>query len=442
MTTRRETGHLLRRAGFGARPADFDTYAPLSWSQAVERLLNVEATLDTLPADPTSTQEMPDSDEMRLSPMDVVGWWLDRMVRTERPLEEKLTFFWRDHFATALSKVPPLFMAEQNQLLRRLSLGNFGTLLRAVATDPAMLIFLDGHTSAAGNANENYARELMELHTLGQGNYTEQDIKEAARALTGWVVRPRFHTSLFVDRRHDSSTKQIFGNRGAFDLDGVIDLVLAHPAMPPFIAGKMTCYFIQDGVSQGFVDDLAAGFTAADLEIRPLLRAILNSDEFREGAYRAQIKSPTDFVVGAVRSLAVEVDPRLLMRAVHDQGQVPMNPPDPSGWPSGEEWINANTSLLRSNLAFQLSRMPGNGRHRASVAFNPLLLLERSGASDADALIQTFVDLLLEGEIDADDRAVLREYVDATGTNSTEAMERAARGVVYFLLASPAYALA
>ena len=442
MTTRRETGHLLRRAGFGARPADFDTFAPLSWSQAVERLLNVEATPDTLSADPTPTQAIPDSDELRLSPVDVVGWWMDRMVRTERPLEEKLTFFWHDHFATAVSKVPPPFMAEQNQLLRRLGLGNFGTLLRAVAIDPAMLIFLDGHTSAAGNANENYARELMELHTLGQGNYTEQDIKEAARALTGWVVRPRLHTSLFVDRRHDAGAKEVFGNRGAFDLDGVMDLVLAHPAMPPFIAGKMARYFIQDDVSQGFVDDLAVCFSAANFEIQPLLRAILNSDEFREGAYRVQIKNPTDFVVGAVRALEVEVDPRLLLRAVNDQGQLPLNPPDPAGWPSGEAWINANTSLLRSNLAFQLSSLPGNGRRRAPVTFNPLSLLERSGASDADALVQTFVDVLLEGEIDADDRAVLREYVDATGTNSTAAWERAACGVVYLLLASPAYALA
>ena len=273
MTTHRETGHLLRRAGFGPRPADFAAFAPLTWQDAVDRLIDYAAVPDRLPADPTPTRHVPDSDELRLSPLDVMTWWLDRMVRSERPLEEKLTLFWHDHFATSIAKAPPALMLVQNRTLRRLALGNFRDLLLAVTTDPAMLLYLDGHTNAAGNPNENHARELFELHTLGQGAYTETDIKEAARALTGWVVRGRRHDAAvaarFVPRRHDGGTKRIFGRQGAWRVADVVDLILEQPTLPAFITGKLARFLVRDDLDEEFLDALATRFATRNFELRP-----------------------------------------------------------------------------------------------------------------------------------------------------------------------------
>ena len=196
MTTRRETGHLLRRAGFGARPSDFEDYARLSWEAAVDRVLDYAALPDALPATPTPTQQRPDSDELRLGAIDVIGWWLERIIVSERSFEEKLVFFWHDHFATAITKAPPPLMANQVVTLRRQALGNFRDLLVAVATDPAMLVYLDGNTNVVGNPNENYARELYELQSgrdggaaAGPFHGAQHGADSAESADAGWLAR-------------------------------------------------------------------------------------------------------------------------------------------------------------------------------------------------------------------------------------------------------------
>lgn len=442
MTSRRETGHLLRRAGLGARPAEFDAFAPLSWQAAVARVLDYYRVPDTLPAEPTPTRTRPDSDELMLASRDVMTWWYERLVRSERPLEERMTLFWHDHFATALSKVPAPLMAGTIETLRGLALGNYRDMLRAVATDPGMLVYLDGTTNVKGQANENYARELFELHTLGEGNYSETDVKETARALTGWVALPRFSASVFARRRHDGGIKRIFGQTGAFDLEGVLDLVLDQPSAPDFIAGKLAAALIGPGLSGGFVRALADRLVDADFEVRPVVEAILLSDEFREGGYRAQIKSPVDFAVGAVRNLGAEADPLALVGVAAEMGQMLLNPPDPSGYAVGMAWVNGNTALLRSNYA-NLLVVGRERRHegRRLVRFSPDDLLAASGADDAESTVQTFVDLLYDGEIDFHDRAVLLDYLGPDFQLTAHSIDGKVRGLIYLLLSSPTYAL-
>ena len=441
MTTRRETGHLLRRAGFGPTPTSYDEFAPLSWSGAVDRLVDYEAILDTLPADPTPTRMRDDMDMPRLGAGDVLFWWMDRMVRTARPLEERLTLFWHDHFATALSKAPPPFMAAQNKTLRAMAVGNFGQLLRAVATDPAMMLYLDNARNVAGSPNENYARELLELHTLGEGNYTETDIKQIARALTGWVVRGRLQSSSFAPFRHDDGVKTIFGQSGNFDLNDVIDLILEQPALPQFITGKLASWLIGYEPNATLVASLAEDFVAGGFEIRPLVRSILNSAEFQsDRAYRARAKAPVEFVVGAARALQAAAPPQLLLGIANRMGQMILNPPSPAGWPSGDAWVNGNTALLRSNFAMAAASTPPGERRGEMVGFDPRPLLEAGGATDAPSVLQTFTDLLYDGEVDPLDEQILLHYLgDLTG-DSPDA-EAKVRSLVYLILSSPVYAL-
>ena len=451
MTTRRETGHLLRRAGFGPTPSSYDEFASLSWSDAVDRLVDYESTPDTLPADPTPTQ-MSGQGALVVGVQDALFWWMDRMLRTERPLEERMTLFWHDHFATAISKAPPGFMAGQNKLLREMAMGNFGDLLRAIATDPAMMLYLDNARNVAGSPNENYARELLELHTLGQGNYTETDIKEIARALTGWVVRGRGEVAAddiveFASFRHDDGLKTIFGQTGNYDLDDVIDLVLQQPALPKFIAGKIACWFIGDEPSTTLVDSLADQFVETGFEVRPLARSILNSTEFQsDDAYRSRVKAPVEFAVGAARGLGAQSPPRFLVRMSERMGQMILNPPSPAGWPSGDVWVNGNTALLRSNFAMVAASMPlHDNRDGVLVGFDPSPLLDATGAYDAATVLKTFTDILYDGEIDPVDEQILLDYLGDLNGDSPGApfatLEAKVRGLVYLILSSPVYAL-
>jgi len=447
VTTRRETGHLLRRAGFGARPSDFEDYAGLSWEAAVDRVLDYAVLPDALAATPTPTQQRPDSDELRLGAIDVIGWWLERIIVSERSFEEKLVFFWHDHFATAITKAPPPLMANQVVTLRRQALGNFRDLLVAVATDPAMLVYLDGNTNVVGNPNENYARELYELHTLGRGNYTESDIQETARALTGWGVDRRAQGSRFRTNRHDTGVKTIFGASGNFDLEDVADLIMAHPDFPTFMVAKLARYFVAPDVSDAYIIRLADEWVAADFELRPLLRAIFLSAEFRAGSYRALIKNPLEFTVSATRNLGATVAPRLVLFTAHTMGLIPLNPPTPAGWPAGAAWVNGNSVLARSNFANALmvasrERFRERGGDLPAVSFEPMEVLEARGATDAGSTVDAFADVLLDGEIDFHDREILIDYLGGGFVPDEAAVDEKGRGLVYLLLSSPAFALA
>jgi uncharacterized protein (DUF1800 family) len=274
-----------------------------------------------------------------------------------------MTLFWHSHFTSSLKKVKaPALLYRQNVLLRRHALGNFAELLRAVARDPAMLVYLDNARSRRQAPNENFARELMELFTLGEGHYTEADLKEAARAFTGWSLDPDSGQYTFRPRWHDGGEKRILGRRGAFDGDDVIDLLLARPETAELIVTKLWHAFISERPDSGEVTRLAAVFRDAGYEMKPLLAALFTSEAFWAEQNRGRlIKSPVDFVVGTLRLFGLPVrEDRDLAWMVRRLGQDLFDPPDVKGWPGGRQWITGATLLDRQTLIARVTGGAGS----------------------------------------------------------------------------------
>ena len=281
------------------------------------------------------------------------NWWVEEMLVTDQPLVERMVMFWHSHFTSSMLKVryaPALF--RQNALFRREALGNFATLLKDVARDPAMLIYLDGMRNVARQPNENFARELLELFTLGEGHYSEADIKAAARAFTGWTVNRE--TGQFVVRppQRDDSEKTFLGQTGRFGGDEIIAILLKNPRTAETIVEKMWREFVSLQPDPAEVKKLAASFRQGGYEIKPLLRALLMSQAFRDPANRGSlIKSPVELIVGTVHVLGLPVQEKTqLVRMMQGLGQVPFDPPNVKGWPGGESWITTYTLLLRQQF--------------------------------------------------------------------------------------------
>ena len=357
--------HLLNRTGFGATDAEVREYAPLERNQAVERLLAAtrrEASLQPpafvdAPFEPYYRFKQMSAEERKAAlrkrveeGFELRAWWMREMISTASPLTERMTLFWHGHFATSQQKVRATqLMYRQNALLRREALGNFATLLHAVAKDPAMLVYLDNAGNRMQAPNENFAREVMELFTLGEGRYNEQDVKEAARAFTGWSLDR--DTGEFTFRRmwHDYGTKTVLGKSGNFDGDAVLDVFLARPEAAEFIAGKLWREFVSREPDAREVARWAAAFRDARYELKPLMKAILTSQAFWAADNRgALIKSPVDLVVGTLRTFEIHpVDLRPAVFAAAALGQNPFSPPNVKGWPGGEAWITSSTLLGR-----------------------------------------------------------------------------------------------
>jgi hypothetical protein len=276
------------------------------------------------------------------------------MRETPRPLQEKLTLFWHGHFATSVQKVKlaPL-MARQNNLFRRLAHGSFRQLLLEIGRDPAMLIWLDGSQSRKDAPNENYARELLELFTLGEGHYTEDDIRAAARAYTGWTVHPLRMEALFVKNNHDRGRKTFLGASGNFDDEAIIDRILLHPQCARWITGKLWAFFAYERPEPALLDALAAAFTRADFQIKPLLHQMFRSAAFYSPrAVMTQIKSPVQWLLDLQGSLGLHHLPdQALFQLLVQLGQNLFEPPSVKGWDGGRAWINTTTLLLRQNTA-------------------------------------------------------------------------------------------
>jgi uncharacterized protein (DUF1800 family) len=389
----RSAAHLLSRAAFGGTPEEVARFAAMTREQAVDALLE-EAAEARSPAPPAWVKDPWVNTERRYAdtPRDAAAeghrstrrryaselnalrsWWLGQMIRTNAPLRELMTLFWHGHFATATGKVTiSQAIYQQNAALRRNALGDFRTLLRGVTLDPAMMMYLDLEDSDKARPNENYARELLELFTVGIGNYTERDIKEIARALTGWTLdappgtpkkgkdapaTPRDFARdglvpTFVPARHDDGAKTIFGETRRFDLDGVVDLVARRDATASFIAGKLVAFFGAADESGALRERLARSFVASKGQIRPMLRTLFTSPEFDSDASRGtQIKSPVRLLVGACRQLKLEVEPTpTLAQLAAAMGQELFNPPNVKGWPGGRSWIGAGTLAVRYHL--------------------------------------------------------------------------------------------
>jgi uncharacterized protein (DUF1800 family) len=381
---RQKCSHLLRRFGLGASEAELDYYLKDGFAGAVDKLLGYSA-VDEGFAIELSSLASPQNDRVPMGAL--VDWWVARMVMTRRPVQEKMTLFWHDHFATSAEKVTaePM-MAAQNEVIRRNATGNFRTLLREVSKDPAMILWLDNQLNVKGHANENFAREVMELFTLGIGHYQEKDVLEGARAFTGWSIkrsgRGKAAVAEFMFRpfQHDDGDKDFLGNHGAFDGDQILDILCDNPRSSEFITWKLWRWFAYEDPEPTLVTRLAKVFRDNSLEIQPLLRAMMLSPEFYSPkADRKLFKNPVDFCVTTLRQLGVGEQMGGVLRET--QGDFPraalvpaasaqvsmkgmgmwlMYPPDVSGWKPGPGWITSATMVERISWGDKLfSLAPG-----------------------------------------------------------------------------------
>ena len=392
--------HLLGRAGFSGTPEEIQQLANLTPEEAVRSLVDYdgipndhlqtfehsgfwdESLADFPPSRPAATELAMDQGEsmgIRVKPEHVnrhmqpisdrffywlratqletrrVGyWWAERMLDTDRPLQEKMALFWHGHFATAQNKIRDYRkMLVQIEMFERHAAGNFGELLVAVAQDPGMLYYLDAGVNVKGAANENFAREVMELFSMGVGNYTERDVREAARAFTGW----NFDNLDFVVNasQHDDGEKTFLGRTGNFDGVDVLDIILEEPVTAEYIAGKLYRFFARDDLSETLQQELGAIFRDNDYELRPLLTAIfLSRDFYSEATYGAHIKGPVEHVIALLKQLGAEDVPGVpdFNSTTIALGQHLLNPPSVAGWAQGQSWITPALLQERGNVAF------------------------------------------------------------------------------------------
>jgi uncharacterized protein (DUF1800 family) len=379
--------HLLSRAGFGGTPAEIDALQALGLDRAVDALLDGTAlgarpdpgSLHATPAARPPRAELAGlsreerqkklreaarSDGAQLQALRAA--WVRRMVLTRHPLEEKMALFWHGHFATSQKEVRSSFhMYRQNELFRSRALGSFRELTRAVAKDPAMLEYLDNARNRKGRPNENFARELLELFTLGIGNYTEDDVKEAARALTGWTLR---ENEFFFNRRaHDAGDKLFLGRKGAFTGDDIVDIIFEQPAASRFIARKLFVYFAHEDPPAEAVEALAATLRGNGFEVRAALGRLFRSAEFYSPRSRGtRVKSPVELVVGTLRLLGVDPgDSAFAAAAAGRMGQELFLPPSVKGWDGGQAWISTKTLFDRYGFGRAVLGLDAGGARRA-----------------------------------------------------------------------------
>jgi uncharacterized protein (DUF1800 family) len=360
--------HLLRRAGLGAPPAEVDRAVRDGLEYTVDRLLDYES-VPTKPLD----------DRLAAAGLDletaqgIFQWWIIRLRYTDRPLEERMTLIWHDHWATAISKVREAsLMLGQNRLLRQHATGNFAAMARAISRDPAMLIWLDNFSSRKEHPNENYGREFLELFALGHGNYTEEDVIAAARAFTGFsLARTNPPSYQYRPQYHDDGTKTFLGQTGAWNGDDIVRITCETEAHGFWIAHRLfeeLAYADPDHHS--VLHPLAETYLDSGTEIKPLLRAILLSPEMYSAKARWQrVKSPVEHLILSARIASIEITSRAALGSLQTQGHILFNPPDVDGWPTRMEWINSGSLLSRMNLADTLSQTFDPAAFQAGKSF-------------------------------------------------------------------------
>ena len=370
--------HLLGRVGFGPTLGEVEAYALISRAEAVERLLaDVKTSAGAPPPAWVNEPLMPprslregsaeqrqafQQQEIRRG-LELRAWWIGEMLAGPSPLTERMTLFWHNHFTSSQQKVRFVhLMYRQNLLLREKALGNFADLLHAVSKDPAMVIYLDNASNRRDRPNENFAREVMELFTLGEGNYSETDIREAARAFTGWSIDPDTGSFLWRPFIHDSGEKTVLGRKGNFNGDAVLDILLEQPQAAQWVVGKLWREFVAPDFNRederAEVHRIARVFRDSRYDIRTAVKELLLSQAFwAEGNRAALVKSPVDFVVGTLRQFDVRVHDAMPFALVTaGLGQNLFSPPNVKGWPGGEAWINSATLLSRKQFVERLFR--------------------------------------------------------------------------------------
>jgi uncharacterized protein (DUF1800 family) len=369
-----------------------------------------------------------------------VTWWLDRMLATPAPLQEKLTLYLHGHFATAAGEkdIYGLDIVEQNQLLRRYALGNWRELTHAVARDRAMLKWLDNARNRKAHPNENFARELMELFTLGIGNYTESDVRESARAFTGYTLARRTGEFVFNAAQHDDGPKTFLGRTGNFDGDAVIDIIFAQPAAPQFFARRILEFFVYAEPEPELVAALAAEIRRNDFNMAPVFSTLFRSNVFfSDRSYRALVKSPVEFVIGSYKLFGIAPIQPETIAELQRMGQVPFHPPNVKGWDGGVQWLNTQTILARENFASGLmaAAMQSKGG-----------FLTSGQASNSVAAAGLLAETILQGDASATALSNLQAYLDGRGASANGALsgenyQERIRGAAYLTMAMPAYQL-
>jgi uncharacterized protein (DUF1800 family) len=501
---RRLAAHLMRRAGFGGTPAQVDLLAGVSMEKAVDGLVHFPPTpnltdgpanlpkvygangqsllapgidmmtrrrarapqvneIDTLPRpEAAMANGAPTPAETPVSGVDnallarrkalnmarrqayvaITEWWMGRMLTTPAPLQEKMTLFFHGHFTSADQKgITAQQLLNQNNLFRKNALGNFGDLTLKVAADPAMLRYLDNATNVAEHPNENFARELMELFTLGHGNYTEQDVREGARAFTGWTLtRPYIVGEFTFDpAKHDGGRKTFLGKSGNFNGTDIVNIIFNTDAAPRFIATKLLEFFLYDDPEPQLVDAFAAEIRGHRYELAPAMSTLFRSNVFYSNrAYRALVKSPCEFVIGSMQLFGMTQAPQATIGAMTRMGQRLFYPPNVKGWDGGAAWLNSQTMLTRENFASGLMKTP--------TAIDAPFIPPGGPTIGAKAIADHLVAALVQGDASAASYQRLVAYLDGAGVSadaglSGENYDERVRGAAYLTMAMPAYQL-
>jgi len=472
---RQKVAHLLRRTGFGASPDELASYVEIGYETTLEQLLNPESINE-------SRLELPGFDpEAPLTQQLIQARWFYRMIHTRRPLVEKMALFWHGHFATSVEKVKSVtLMWDQVETFRQLGLGSFEQLLLAVSQDPAMLVWLDNSKSKKEAPNENYGRELLELFSLGVGNYTEEDVKAAARAFTGWSIqlakntyigdedvkdeellseaeskakkkavkdfrKQRDATFAFRAKWHDVHEKTFLGQTGNWDGEDIVRIIGASPACAFFIARKLFSFFVWDNPADQTIEPFAEVFSSSGGDIRQLLDAIFRSEEFlSEEALLVKVKSPVELVAGTMRVFGGGTASNDLFRLVGRMGQTLFAPPNVGGWPTGLGWIGPSSMLERYNLMIEMmGARKGTELNAESTKIDVATAFLAAHPSTPEEIVDTAVDWLLAGEIQAEQRDVLIAYLgDSLSFDSAdEVFIGKVRGLLRLVTTVPSYQL-
>jgi len=417
-------GHLYRRAGFGADWAQLQQAVSDGPQHAVEKLLRPEADVAAF------NRTYDDYEESAAGAGSADGlraWWLRRMILTPHPLLEKMTLFWHNHFATSNAKVGSAMLMQRHvHLLRTHALGRYEPLLEAVSRDPATLVWLGADANRKALPNDAYARELMGRFSMGTGNFSEQDIQEAARAFTGWfVLRDRLR---FIPHEHDPGKKKVLGQEGNFDGDDVVRIVLQQPATPRLLVRKLYRWLISETHPPG--DELLAPLAeslAGDYDTGKLVETMLRSNLFFSPvAYRQRIKCPVEFAVGIVRGLEGLVPTARLGSDLAELGQNLYHPPTVKGWEGGRYWINNAMLIGRSNLALALIA----GSKPYDDKLDPLAVAGKHGHSSPEAAARFLLDLFLQGDLEAGVAEELMKIVSSSEGNPSQRVRRFAHAVI------------
>lgn len=480
--------HLLGRAGFGGTLPEIQTLYALGPQKAVDSLINPpaepkgyfpELTFGEFSGMRTGMRQRNNvmrqlNDDERQALRGVINqaergkleelkiWWLDRMVRTNRPLEEKMTLLFHGLYVSSAATVrSPVLLHKQNQLFRKFAInGNFKKLTHEVSRDPAMILYLNNNENKKAHPNENYARELMELFTMGRGNYTEADIKESARAFTGFAVNGED----FVFRKgdHDEGEKTFLNRRGNFDGDDIVDLIFQQPATQKYLATRLLKFFGVDDPPIAIITQLAGVLKSNQFNIGPTLAVLFGSKWFySDDVMQNQIKSPVQLVVGSLRTLGTPVaDPRAVDNALKLMGQEIFNSPTVKGWDGGRAWINTSTLFARYNLPAYLvtgklpsvsGRVPNNADQRKEyadiqTAWSPMIDLAQNNIHTTDGVVDLYLKMLVPAGIDERKRDELVSFLNGGGDPNAHVFDPIApesesrlRALVHLIMTLPEY---